>query len=108
MLSRIAAEEEARTTREVRVAPPPGPELLAEAERRFGARLVEAETGAAFQVAGERCLELCEWLVANGARRVTAARLDAVFTAAHPLLDRLEGRIGAAPAGFPGTVETPR
>ena len=38
--------------------------------------------------------ELANWLLAQGAERVSVAALEQVFDARNPLFERLEGRIG--------------
>ena len=97
ILSRIAAEEEARTTREVRAQ---GGEvtndLLAEAERRFGAtpRDGSSVSLAVFGVSEKRAPQFCDWLVAKGAKTVTSTRHDYVFRADNELWRKLAARIG--------------
>lgn len=97
ILARIAAEEEARTTRHVRAQLPlAAREIVAAAEQRFGILLLEggAPGGTAvFQCAASRIFDLAEWLVAGGATRVAVTQLDYVFTASNALIDRLEARI---------------
>lgn len=98
ILSRIAAEEEARTTREVRARfarRPAG--LAAEAEAAFGAGVVDVPEGnrdITLQVAKDRVFALSDWLLAQGAERVAVAQADYVFRPANALLGRLEARIG--------------
>jgi ATP phosphoribosyltransferase len=97
ILSRIAAEEEARTTREVRVTLAPGAQLgLPEIEERFSARLLGpvVDGGAVFQCPQVTILPFAEWLVSSGALRVAVTRSDYVFTASNALAERLERRIG--------------
>ncbi|MEK4033444.1 ATP phosphoribosyltransferase [Methylocystis sp. IM3] len=95
ILSRIAAEEAARTTREVRAALPLSDETLREAESAFGASLRErnGET-ATFACPTKRVAALADWLIGKGAQRVTSARLDYVFNAGNALWGRLAARIG--------------
>jgi ATP phosphoribosyltransferase len=98
ILARIAAEEEARTTREVRAVWPGVTEPdLALAESLFSARPQGAD-----RQPGDRVILQCpkatmfalaEWLVARGAVRVAVAEADYVFTASNPLIERLERRI---------------
>jgi ATP phosphoribosyltransferase len=98
MLSRIAAEEEARTTREVRAKLPQVDDaLIAEAQNLFGAspREAVAEGAAAFSVPAKRAPQFCDWLIAKGAKTVTSGRFDYVFRAENPLWTRLKGRLGA-------------
>jgi ATP phosphoribosyltransferase len=97
ILSRIAAEEEARTTREIRTTLEDASDaLLQEAESAFGARLREnKESGAlAFSLAEKRAPQFCDWLLTKGAQTVTSAKFDYVFRAENPLWARLRGRIG--------------
>jgi len=97
ILSRIAAEEEARTTRDVRTTlEGASDELLREAERAFGATLREKRNSGAlaFSVAQKTAPRFCDWLVAKGATTVTVGRLDYVFCAENALWARLRGRIG--------------
>ena len=98
MLSRIAAEEEARTTREIRahladVDPP----LLNEAQIRFGAAAVErSSAGVAVFIAPEkRAPQFCDWLIAKGATTVTSTKHDYVFRADNTLWRKLAARIGS-------------
>lgn len=95
ILSRIAAEEAARTTREVRAALPLSDETLEEAESAFGATLREriGET-ATFSCPTKKVAALADWLIGKGAQRVTSARLDYVFNAGNALWGRLAARIG--------------
>jgi ATP phosphoribosyltransferase len=94
ILSRIAAEEAARTTREVRAALTLNEDILAEARTRFGAVLRErhAET-AAFICPAKQVATLADWLIGKGAQSVTSAKLDYVFNAGNALWGRLAGRL---------------
>ena len=94
ILARIAAEEEARTSREVH-ADFPGVDaaLAAEAAQRFGAQAIPG-AGVALQCRADMIFALAEWLVASGATRVAVAQRDYVFGASNPLTARLEARIG--------------
>ncbi len=98
ILSRIAAEEEARTTREVRARFARRPAGLAdEAEAAFGAGVVDVPEGTrdiTLQVSKDRVFALSDWLVAKGAERVAVAQVDYVFRPANAFLGRLEARIG--------------
>ncbi len=99
ILARIAAEEEARTTREVAASlPDASGAMLDEAAARFSAQVLERGGSA-----GQRTLFTCpkvhlfalsEWLVSQGATRVSVAEADYIFTASNPLVERLEARIG--------------
>ena len=102
VLDRIAAAEEARTSREVRARlARPANGLFAEARERFGAVpafgaepdprgfvALHCPKGAAAGLAG--------FLLANGAERVSVVALEHVFDAKNPLFEALEARIGAA------------
>jgi ATP phosphoribosyltransferase len=98
ILSRIAAEEEARTTRDVRAQ---GAALsdaaLAEAQNLFGARLHEAggPEGSAFTTPAKNVAPFADWLIARGANRVSSAKLDYLFRAESALWSRLAARLGA-------------
>jgi ATP phosphoribosyltransferase len=98
VLTRIAAEEEARTSREV------GGFLdtsrqgeLAALANRFGATLPYGTGGApeaALHCPAGQVFKLVEALQAIGARDVTVRTLDYVFRASNPLTERLFKRLG--------------
>lgn len=94
ILSRIAAEEEARTTREVRAAVALSEAALDEAQANFGATLRErnGET-ITFACPTKQVAALADWLIGKGARSVTSAKLDYVFKAGNALWGRLAGRL---------------
>ncbi|HUZ67328.1 MAG TPA: ATP phosphoribosyltransferase [Beijerinckiaceae bacterium] len=96
LLSRIAAEEEARTTREVRaIMAGDRTEIAQEAGALFEAR-------ALFGAAGEGPLTLvcprsnaaalADWLLQRGAEHVAVGALDYVFSARNALYDKLARR----------------
>ncbi|MBA9064561.1 MULTISPECIES: ATP phosphoribosyltransferase [Methylobacterium] len=99
VLGRIAAEERARTTREVRGALPESGTIdlatlagLHEAELPYGAPkgpegeiVLRCPEGAVFDLAGA--------LVEAGARAVTVRRVDYAFAAENPLAERLLARL---------------
>ena len=98
VLSRIAAEEEARLTREVRarVASTPA-DFGAQAARRFAARAplgapVEGRVTLHCPVAS--VAEVADWLIGMGAERVSVGALAYVFCARNAFYERLERRIG--------------
>ncbi len=94
ILSRIAAEEEARTTREVCASIDAKDQVLREAETKFSASLREAGNGAAiFACPAKNVADLADWLIGQGAKSVTSARLDYVFDAENALWLRLASRI---------------
>ncbi|ARN80117.1 ATP phosphoribosyltransferase [Methylocystis bryophila] len=97
MLSRIAAEEEARTTREIRAhLSEVTNALLGEAQERFGATLGERSSAglAIFSVLEKRAPQFCDWLIAQGATTVTSTKHDYVFRADNSLWRKLAARIG--------------
>ncbi|MBY6242687.1 ATP phosphoribosyltransferase [Methylosinus sp. Sm6] len=99
ILSRIAAEELARTTRELRARLPTLDEaLLSEAARSFGASLRERGDGgfACFSAPADAAPQFADWLIGKGAQTVTSARLDYVFAAENALWSRLSARIDRA------------
>ncbi len=99
VLGRIAAEERARTTREVRAALPESGTIdlatlagLHEAELPYGAPqgpegeiVLRCKEAAVFELAGA--------LVEAGARAVTVRRVDYAFAAENPLAERLLARL---------------
>lgn len=96
ILSRIAAEEEARTTREVStVLANPAPALIAEAETQFSARLRHrmADGRLTLNCPLDKVAPLADWLIAQGADHVSVAALDYVFSAANPLYEKLVARL---------------
>ena len=98
VLSRIAAEEEARTTREVRAGIETGRVDLDDLSQRFGAscpRGREAAGELVLHCASARVFDLVEALMAVGAQDITVDTLDYVFRTANPLIDRLFGRLPA-------------
>ncbi|CAH1669070.1 ATP phosphoribosyltransferase [Chelatococcus asaccharovorans] len=99
ILSRIAAEEEARTSRQLRALLPDFDEALrVEIEGRLGCRLPFGgpdERGLlTIHAPAKNVFAVVDLLSANGADPVTVQRVDAVFRAANALSDRLFARIG--------------
>ncbi len=94
ILSRIAAEEEARTTREVRARLDVTDKLIRKAESKFGASLRDSSGSAVtFACPAKKVAELADWLIGHGAKTVTSARLDYVFHADNALWGRLAARL---------------
>ncbi|AMJ59088.1 ATP phosphoribosyltransferase [Bosea sp. PAMC 26642] len=99
ILSRIAAEEEARTLREIRtLMPQAAPAILADVDTRFGARL-PLGTPQPGEVLTIHCpvksvFSLVEHLTRSGADDVTVSTPAYVFRNANPLIERLFARIG--------------
>lgn len=97
ILARIAAEEEARLTREVRARLPEAPlRLSEEAAKLFGARLpfgppLDGRVTLHCPVA--HVAGLADWLIGLGAEQVAVGSLDYVFGARNPLFERLEQRL---------------
>jgi ATP phosphoribosyltransferase len=96
ILSRIAAEEEARTTRELRTRfGEISDKLLRKAETKFGAALRERNGNGhiVFTAPAKKVAPLADWLIAHGAHTVTSGRLDYVFRADNALWSRLAARL---------------
>jgi ATP phosphoribosyltransferase len=94
ILSRIAAEEAARTTREVRATLPLDETTLAEAHTAFGAMLRERHgDSACFVCPTKQVGALADWLIGKGAQSVTSSKLDYVFHAGNALWGKLSGRL---------------
>ena len=98
VLTRIAAEEEARTTREIRAAIEPDRAAeLADAAEHAGATLPYGPPRggeAVLHCRTAQVFELVAALQALGAHDVTVRTVDYLFRAANPLTDRLLRRIG--------------
>jgi ATP phosphoribosyltransferase len=96
ILSRIAAEEEARMTRDVRAnLAAPSQKILQDAEAHFGAALRDkANDSLTFACPAKKVAALADWLIAQGAKSVTSSRLDYVFQAENALWSRLAARLG--------------
>jgi len=104
ILSRIAAEEEARTNREVRAMVEGDRDALArEAGELFGARALFAATGEGqltLICAQSQTAALADWLLEHGAGHVAVGALDYLFTARNALYEKLARRWEqAAPVG---------
>lgn len=97
LLTRIAAEEDARTSREVRAYIPNKPRrTIREAEEQFGARPIygiDGEIARLICPAG-KVADLAEWLIARGAQHVSVSALDYIFSAENPLFEKLAKRLG--------------
>ena len=98
ILSRIAAEEEARTTRLVRAAlGPDQQDTIRDAESLFDARpLFGCVEGGLISLVCPRAkaVGLADWLLGKGAETVTVSAHDYVFSAKNALYERLEARLG--------------
>jgi ATP phosphoribosyltransferase len=98
ILSRIAAEERARTQREVRARFPSGeaPALGEQAATDFGAALMRTEPcgDLVLHVPQRRAADLAGWLIEQGAETAIVTGLDYVFSRQNLLDDKLAARIG--------------
>lgn len=96
VLLRIAAEENARATREIRSRISGGSaKLPADALAGFGASLPFGASGddVVLHCPVKSVAGLADWLTRQGAETVTVSSLAYVFKAENPLFDRLAGRI---------------
>jgi ATP phosphoribosyltransferase len=97
ILSRIAAEEDARTSRQVRarIAGDVG-ETARLAGETFGARALLGADGPGLELVcpADQVAPLADWLIARGAEHVAVSSLDYVFSARNPLYEKLAARIG--------------
>jgi ATP phosphoribosyltransferase len=93
ILARIAAEEEARTTREIHAENAAG--LAAEAGGLYGARVLrDGGHGLTLQCPVGEIFAVSEWLLSRGATRVAVSKRDYIFGASNPLIEALDRRIG--------------
>jgi ATP phosphoribosyltransferase len=94
MLSRIAAEEEARTTRAVSARIDATDKIERKAQSKFGALLQgESSGGVSFSCPAQNVPQFADWLIGHGAKSVSSARLDYVFHAENALWGRLAERL---------------
>lgn len=99
ILSRIAAEEEARATREVATALPHWNEDLgAKAKAAFSARLrfFASDGLLTLNCPTDQIAPLADWLIMQGAAHVCVAAQDYVFSARNPLYEKLIDRLPPA------------
>ena len=100
ILSRIAATEEARRSREVRARlPAPVPGLIEEARAAFAAVPALGEEAdpqgfIALHCARAQAADLADWLLDHGAERVSVIAVEQVFDKRNALHDALIARIG--------------
>ena len=91
ILARITAEEEARTTREVRChGGALSVKAVGEAAEKFGARAL----GAGFLCPAGKAADFADWLVHQGAGGVSVTQNDYVFSARNVLFEKLLKRLG--------------
>jgi ATP phosphoribosyltransferase len=95
ILARIAAEEEARTTRELVARVTKEPEGLDAALAEYGAKLRRraAEGRLMLSAPKSQAPALADWLIGQGAEDVIVRQCDYVFTAVNPLYDKLVARL---------------
>jgi ATP phosphoribosyltransferase len=100
ILMRIAATEEARRTREVRARlPSPTHVLVEQACATFDAVPAFGEDAdpqgfVTIHCTRSKAADLADWLLGQGAERVTVAAVEQVFDKRNPLHDALMARIG--------------
>jgi ATP phosphoribosyltransferase len=99
ILARVAASEEARRSREVRARlPKPTPLVVEAARERFGAvsatgENVDQHGSVALHCARDKVADLADWLLIQGAERVSVTTLEQTFAASNMLFDSLEKRL---------------
>ena len=97
ILLRISAEENARTSREVRTLVPDSAAIAREAEELFQARAlfgILADDGPLRLICPRgRVPELADWLISRGAEHVSVGALDYIFSARNELFEKLQGRL---------------
>lgn len=100
ILSRLAATELGRRSREVRARLPAGAAaVVAEAAERFAAQADGDGDAVAFLCPREKAAELADFLLSKGAKRVAVNAAEQVFEIPNPLYDTLEAKVLAkAPA----------
>lgn len=100
VLARIAAEETARLNRDVVAQFEARREGVIEAAReRFGTELRSENVAGRLTLtcSRDKVAPLADWLLTQGARHVTVAAMDYVFSPDNPLHTRLVARLDAAP-----------
>jgi ATP phosphoribosyltransferase len=97
ILSRLAASEKARRSREVRAIWPEGnAQAVAETATKFGATAEFSGSGAqAFLCPRPLAAELANYLLAQGARRVVVQSVEQVFETDNPLYNALASKMFA-------------
>jgi len=97
ILSRLAATELARRSREVRARlPEAAAAIIAEVSERFAAQPDgEGEAGGAvgFLCPRDKAAQLADFLLSKGARRVGVHNVEQVFEIPNPLYDALEAKV---------------
>ncbi len=96
ILGRIAAEERARTTREIRASIHDEAQILPQkAAQLFGAETPFHPVAGMLSLhcPANNAVSLADWLVNEGASHVTVQALDYVFSASNPLFEKLASGI---------------
>jgi ATP phosphoribosyltransferase len=97
VLGRIAAEQTARTEREVRVRmPDERRKAVAAAAEKTGAVALSAD-GGVYRTRADAAAGLADALLAAGATDVSVGKLDYAFGAKSPLVDALEAAVARKP-----------
>ena len=101
ILSRIAAEEKARTTREVRATFRSAPSDLRDAVALFDAVPVRSGTEAvrSFHCPVGNVAALADWLIEHDADHATVTPLNYLFAARNPLFEALAKRLASLEPG---------
>ncbi len=96
ILTRISAEEAARTTREIVTFMLQAPENIGEKISGFSARLRRRgpDGEIVFWAPKSQAPALADWLIGQGAGEVDVRQLDYVFSSVNPLYERLVARLG--------------
>lgn len=97
ILARIAAEEEARTSRQVRARVAEPHARAQEASRLFEARALFGageDSPLTLVCPNGRSAALADWLIGKGAEHVSVSSLDYIFSARNTLYEKLARRIG--------------
>lgn len=96
ILSRITAEEEARTSREIRAVVADAAGCAAEASALFGTKAlfgISAAGPLTLVCPQDKVAPLADWLIARGAEHVSVGALDYVFSAKNALYEKLAARL---------------
>ncbi|MBV8473675.1 MAG: ATP phosphoribosyltransferase [Hyphomicrobiales bacterium] len=100
ILMRVAATESARKAREIRARLPTPVHVVVEkacaifeATPAFGEE-ADPQGFVTLHCARSKAADLADWLLGQGAERVSVVALEQVFDARNPLYEALEGRIG--------------
>jgi ATP phosphoribosyltransferase len=94
ILSRLAATELARRSREVRARlPEGGTAIVAEVLEKFGAQPEGEGEAVAFLCPRDKAAQLADFLLSKGARRVGVHSVEQVFEIPNPLYDALEAKV---------------